>query len=365
MKFDEVIGQEEAKERLMQLVKEGRLPHALMLCGPMGSGKMALAMAFASTLLGDSPMLRKWEHPDLYFSYPVIKPKDTSAEHKMESDDFSKEWHEMLLQGPYFTMDQWLNYMNATSQQAQIGVGESDSLLHKMSLKSSQGGYKICIMWLPERMNGECANKLLKLLEEPPLQTLFLMVCEEPEKLIETIRSRVQRIDIKRISDEAIEAALIERRGLGEEMAQRIAHLANGSWLKAIEELDADNENRQFLDMFIQVMRYSYARDVRGMKAWTDTVANFGREKEKRMLSYFSHMVRENFMYNFHQPELIYMTQEEENFSHKFACFINEANVEDISEVLQNAQRDIGQNANGKIVFFDLALKLTVLLMRK
>jgi len=365
MNFDEVIGQEEAKERLMQLVQESRLPHALMLCGPMGSGKMALALAFASSLLGDSPMLRKWEHPDLHFSYPVIKPTGTSADYKMTSDDFTKEWHEMLSQGPYFTMDQWLSYMNAANQQAQIGAGESDNLIHKLSLKSSQGGYKICIMWLPERMNGECANKILKLLEEPPQQTLFLMVCEEPEKLIETIRSRVQRIDIKHISDGAIETALIEKRGIEKETACRIAHIANGCWLKALEVLEADNENKLFLDMFIKLMRLAYARKIKEMKAWSETLAGYGREKQKRMLSYFSHMVRENFMYNFHQPELNYMTQEEENFSHNFARFINEANVADISELLQKAQRDIGQNANAKIVFFDLALNMIVLLLRK
>lgn len=365
MKFEEVIGQEEAKERLMQLVQESRLPHALMLCGPMGSGKMALALAFASYLLADSPMLRKWEHPDLHFSYPVIKPTGVSADHKMVSDDFSKEWHEMLSQGAYFTMDQWLGYMNASNQQAQIGAGESDSLIHKLSLKSSQGGYKICIMWLPERMNGECANKILKLLEEPPHQTLFLMVCEEPEKLIETIRSRVQRIDIKRISDEAIKTALMEKRGLEKEGACRIAHIANGSWLKALEGLQADGENKLFLDMFIMLMRFSYARNIKEMKNWSETIAGFGREKQKRMLSYFLHMIRENFIYNFHLPELNYMTQEEENFSHNFARFINEANVEEITEMLQRAQRDIGQNANAKIVFFDLALNMIVLLLRK
>jgi DNA polymerase-3 subunit delta' len=382
MKFDEVIGQHEAKQRLLQLVQEGRLPHALMLCGPQGSGKMALAMAFASYLLGErngeesvltSPqaianaeaMLRKWEHPDLHFTYPVIRPAGTSSDHKMVSDDFTREWHELLGHGPYFTMDQWLDAMKAANQQAVIYASESDDLTRKLSLKSSQGGYKISLVWLPERMNAECANKLLKLLEEPPTQTVFLLVCEEPERLLETIRSRTQRIDVKRIADDDIKQALVERRGLDADVAHRISHVANGNWLKALEELDTGNENRQFFDMFVMLMRLAYARDVRELKKWTEVIAGYGREKQRRMLSYFSQMIRENFVYNFHQPELCYMTQEEENFSSKFARFINEANVIEISELLAKTQRDIRQNANAKIVFYDMALQMIVLILRK
>jgi len=382
MKFDKVIGQREAKQRLLQLVQEGRLPHALMLCGPQGSGKMALTMAFASYLLGErngdesvlsSPqaianaeaMLRKWEHPDLHFTYPVIRPAGTSSDHKMVSDDFTREWHELISHGPYFTMDQWLDAMKATNQQAVIYASESDDLTRKLSLKSSQGGYKISLVWLPERMNAECANKLLKLLEEPPTQTVFLLVCEEPERLLETIRSRTQRIDVKRIADDDIEQALTERRGLDTDVAHRISHVANGNWLKALEELDTDNGNRQFFDMFVKLMRLAYARDVRELKKWTEVIAGYGREKQCRMLSYFSQMIRENFVYNFHQPELCYMTQEEDNFSSKFARFINEANVIEISELLTKTQRDIHQNANAKIVFYDMALQMIVLILRK
>ena len=215
-------------------------------------------------------------------------------------------------------------------------------------------------------MNAECANKLLKLLEEPPHQTVFIMVCEEPELLLDTIKSRTQRIDIKKIEDDTIEKALTERRGLDQDIAHRIAHIANGNWLRALENLDAGNENRQFLDMFVMLMRLSYQRNIKELKKWSEIVStSYGREKQRRMLNYFSRMVRENFMYNFKQTELCYMTQEEENFSSKFARFINEANVIEISELLQKARRDIGQNANGKIVFFDLALQMIVLLIRK
>ena len=255
--------------------------------------------------------------------------------------------------------------MGGENQQAIITAGESDSLVRKLSLKSSQGGYKVSVIWLPERMNIECANKLLKLIEEPPQQTVFIMVCEEPDKLLETIRSRVQRIDVKQLPAETIAQALQERRGISEEAARRISRLANGSWLKALQELQTGTENEQFLDLFISLMRLAYQRRVRDLRRWSETMAGFGREKQKRFLTFFLRMVRENFMYNFKQQELCYMTEAEEDFARNFARFVNEANVLPISDLANRAIRDIGQNANAKIVFFDFALKMIVLLIQK
>ena len=370
MRWSEVIGQKEVQERLMQMVSEDRLPHALMLCGPQGAGKMAIAMAFACRLLDDGrasskAMLEKLEHPDLHFTYPTIKLPSMSADHKPISEDFAKEWHELVMDGPYFTMDQWMQAMGGENQQAIITAGESDHLVRKLSLKSSQGGYKISLVWLPERMNIECANKLLKLIEEPPQQTVFIMVCEEPDKLLETIRSRVQRIDVKKIDDASIERALVERRGVSDDAAHRIARLANGNWLKALEELQVGSENEQFLDLFISLMRLAYQRKIKDLRKWSEVMAGFGREKQKRWLAYFLKMIRENFMYNFHQEELTYMTQKEEDFARNFARFVNEANVMPINDLANKAIRDIGQNANGKIVFFDFCLQMIVLLIIK
>ena len=378
MKFSEVIGQTEVKDRLKQMVKENRLPHALLLCGAQGAGKMALAMAFASYLLckthdeddacghcSQCAMLNKWAHPDLMFTYPVIRPTGTSSEHKMSSEDFIDEWRTMLKNGPYFTMNMWLQSMKAANQQALIGVGESDLLLRKLSLKSSQGGYKVSIIWLPERMNAECANKMLKVIEEPPTETLFIMVCEEPEQLLETIRSRTQRIDVKRLDTAEIEEALVRLRGIDADAAHRIARAAAGSWLNALEALDQGNEKRLFFDMFVLLMRLAYMRNIKELKKWSETVAALGREKQRRMLVYFLCLVRENFMYNFQNPELVYMTHDEENFACNFARFINEANVLEMTSLLQRAMRDIGQNANPKMVFFDLATHVIVSLIRK
>ena len=375
--FDQVIGQQEIQSRLTQLLREGRLPHALMLCGSAGYGKMALAIGFAKVLLSgntvyagtgesaESPMLRKLEHPDLHFTYPTIKLPSMSSDHKPVSDDFAREWHEMVMQGPYFSLTQWMEYMGGDKQQAIITAGESEALIRKLSLKSSQGGYKVSIVWLPERMNQECANKMLKLLEEPPSQTVFLLVCEDPSLLLETIRSRVQRIDVRRVDDDSIRQGLISRRGVNPDMADRLTHMAGGSWLKALELLRADSENELFLDMFQTLMRLAYMRKVKDLKTWSERMASMGREQQKRFLSYFLRLVRENFIYNFHQQELCYMTQREEDFSRNFARFINEGNILPVSDLANLAIRDISQNANAKIVFFDFALKMIVLLIDK
>lgn len=379
MRKSEVIGQEEAWARLTQMAREDRLPHAMMLCGPQGAGKMALAMAFANYLLcrNHTPddeaceacpqckMLARWEHPDLHFTFPTIKLPSMGSDHKPVSDDFARQWHEMVKESPYFSMDQWMNAIGAENQQAIITAGESDDLVRKLSLKSSQGGCKVSIIWLPERMNIECANKLLKLIEEPPQGTVFIMVSEEPDKLLETIRSRTQRIDIKRISTESISRQLKERYGLGEELANRMARLANGSWLKAVRELEKDSENTEFLADYQQLMRLAYMRNIHDLKPWSERISGYGREKQKRFMDYFIRLTRENFMYNFGNPDLNYMSEEEEAFANKFARFINEANIIPISEMADKVQRDIKQNANAKIVFFDLALQMIMLLLKK
>lgn len=374
MKFSEIIGQEEIKNRLRLMISEDKIPHALMLCGAAGYGTLSIALAFASYLLGEreegtnsnvQAMLKKYQHPDLHFVYPVIRPTGTPSDRKITSDDFSRPWTELLAETSYFTFEDWLNRMETENQQAQIFAGEGDVLTHKLSLKSSQGGYKVCIIWMPERMHTVFANKILKLLEEPPQKTVFILVSEEPHMLLETIRSRVQRIDVKRISDESIENALIARRGLDEAMAKRVTHIACGNWLTAIEFLDTSNEKFQFHDMFMMLMRMAYKRETKGMKKWADASASFGREKQKRMLKYFSSQVRENFMFNFAKPELVYLSEEEESFSKNFARFINEANIIDIQNLIDKTIRSIGQNANAKMQFFDFALKMIVLIIRK
>lgn len=374
--FSEVIGQQDVIRRLVQTAREDRVPQALLFCGAPGVGKLALAMGFAAYLLSEGTpslpvtapnaraMLRLWEHPDLHFTFPTIKKAGSSSDYKPVSDDYAKPWHELIMRSPYFTIEQWLRQMGATTQQGIITAREGDELLRKLSLKSSLGGYKVSIIWLPERARAEFSNGILKLLEEPPQHTVFMLVSEEPNLLLDTIRSRTQRIDVKAIDEAELVQALRDRRGLDDETARQTAHVAQGSWLQAMQLLSPNNEDTEFFEMFQSLMRLCYMRRIGDLKAWGQQAAEMGREKEKRMLTYFIEQVRENFMYNFHIPELCYQSREEAAFSRNFARYINERNVIEISELFATAIRDIGQNANGKIVFFDMALKLIVLILR-
>lgn len=377
MKFEEVIGQQEAKERLVRMVAEDRVPHALLFHGPNGCGKLALALALASYLLcsnrhdGDScgscpqcAMSGKWAHPDLHFSFPVIKPKNASAEYKPVSDDFLNEWRDILAGGPYFSIEQWLDRLGTESQQAIMTVKEADNLTHKLSLRSSQGGYKVSVIWLPERMREDTANKLLKLIEEPPSQTVFLLVSEQPDLLLETIRSRTQSFAMRRIETEDIKNALVSQRGIDPEAAVRIARVSGGNWLQAIDALDAESENKQFLADFMQMTRLAFGRKLPEMLKWTADTSKYGREKQRRMLTFFLRMFRESFMYNFHISDISYMTVEEENFVKRFAPFVNENNILALSELMSKGITDIGRNTNARMVLFDIILQTTALLRR-
>lgn len=389
MKFSDIIGQKDMADRLRSLAGRNRLPHAIMLCGPQGSGKLALAIALASYMLctgkddcgspengeegmsdccGQCPaciLLKNWQHPDLHFTFPTIRPKKLSSEKPYSSEDYMQEWYEMLgKKGAYFSLPEWLESIKVEKQQSTIPVGESDRLTKILSMKSNQGGKKICIFWLPEKMNTECANKLLKLIEEPPAETHFIFASEHPELLLETIRSRVQRFDLKGISTDCIIDALMEKRGLNEEDARRIARLAGGSWTKATHLLQPGNEEEFFYDLYVMLMRLAYQKKVADLKKWADQVAGMGREKQIRMLKAFQRLTREFFMYNFHLPELNHLTLEEERFAVKFAPFINENNIIGIYELFQRVIRDIGQNAGAKIQFFDLTMKMAVLIHR-
>ena len=374
MRFSQVVGQDRVKAHLLQMVQGGQLPHALMFCGPRGAGKMALALAYARYLLCKSPsdgdacgicsscrMLDAYSHPDLHFSFPVYKRKST--DHPV-SDDFMPQWRELLAQGPYFDMEAWLAACKADNQQLVHYVYESDALRSKLMLKSNQGGRKVVVMWLPERMMVEMANKLLKLIEEPPPHTHFLLVTEDLDKVLETIRSRTQLIMVPSLSEEDIASSLERERAVPADAARHTAHVAQGSYTEALKRLMAGNEESAFFDSFVQLMRMCYKRDVRQMHRWSGTHAEMGRERQKRLLDYFQRLIRENFVYNFRHGEINYMSEDEQQFGRNFARFINERNVVGIMEEVALAQRDIEQNVNPRMVFFDFALKMTVLLIR-
>lgn len=343
-----VIGQRAIWQRLLGDLTKGRVPHALMLTGPEGAGKLALAVAFARALLCEHPgadgepcgacpsckMTERLEHPDLHFSFPIVKGTAIKSPEAAVSDAYIKEWRTRVLNSPYFDLNDWLADMNAENQQATYYVAESDNIQRKLALKASQGQRKVMVVWLPEKFNQETANKLLKLFEEPPADTHFLMVSEEPDLVLGTILSRTQRLLVPPLSREDY------------------------------RQVHPPKDERLFLDLFIMLMRLSYQRKVKEMREWSEQLAAMGRENQKHFLQFTQRQVRENFIYNFHAPVLNDQTTDEAAFSRNFARFINERNVIAITEELAKAETDIRQNVNARMVFFDLALKMIVLLIQ-
>ncbi len=374
MYFKEIIGQEEIKSRLIQSARTGVVPHAQLFTGRGGTGTFALALAYARYLnctnrsetdsCGQCPSCKKFDalaHPDLHFVFPIISKKDKKKE---ICDDYLEEWRSFLSGRPYFNFDNWLDFIEAGNSQATIYSRESEEIIHKLNLKIYEANYRILLVWLPEKLHPVCANKLLKLIEEPPANTVILMVSEQPEQVLGTIVSRTQRIHVHPIKQEKMIEAIMSNYGLSPEDAQHIAHLSCGDFLQATEAISLNEENNFFLEQFKSMMRNSWARNVKGMKQLADTLAAIGRERQKNYLAYCQHLIRENFMYRFMSPELNYMNNDEAGFATKFAPFVNERNVIDLMEELANAERDIAQNVNAKMVFFDLSLKITVLIKR-
>ena len=296
-----------------------------MLTGDESCGGLPLAIAYAQMLLSNNAMAQNLKHPDLHFAFPIYKKY--GSQKPTYCDDFIAEWRELCMSSTYFGMAEWMEACGAENQQLTIYADESDALTHKLSIKSSQGGYKVVVIWLPEKMQTACANKMLKLLEEPPQKTVFLLVSEEPAMVLQTIRSRTQILELTPVAERTIE----------------------------------HTDTPVFFDLFVNLMRLSYARKVKEMKAWAEQVASMGRERQKRFLAYSQEMLRENFIYNFRRhDELNSLNEKEAGFAVKFAPFINERNVIAIMDELSMAQRDVEGNVNAKILFFDFALNMIV-----
>ena len=378
MQFRDIIGQETEKNQLRQAVREGRIPHAQLFAGPAGVGKLALALAYAQYIAcpnrtdedscGTCPtclQYHKLQHPDLHFAFPIVKGDEGDV-----CDAYADKWRGLVAEHKYFDLDDWYRVMGTETKQGIIYEKESSEIMRKLSLKSFAGGYKIMVIWQPEKMNGTCANKLLKLLEEPPEKTLFLLVSEQKEQLLSTILSRVQEVKIPRLSEEVIAAGLqTEYAWLDSEEAKVIAHMANGSYLEALRQLNDEAANGYF-DDFVSLMRNAWLvgqkKDYSALlklRQWSNEMADskVGREKQKAFLQYAQRQVRENYIYNFHHNQMNYQTAKEQAFSTKFAPFIHDGNVEKMMNELSKAEQQITQNGNAKIIFFDLCLQMIVL----
>lgn len=372
MFFKDIIGQKEVKERLTRSVKERFIPHAQLFCGPEGIGKFPLALAYAQYLncenrtdddsCGKCPSCVKYSHlahPDLHFVFPIVKK---AAKKKEVCDDYISEWREFVKNNSYFNLGQWLDHIDAENSQGLIYAKESEEIIRKLSLKIYEAKYKIMIIWLPEKMHESCANKLLKIIEEPTDNTIFLLVSDTPDNIITTIQSRCQRINIHGIEENDIVQALESEYNITPEDALNVAHLANGSYLKALETISLNEEHKFFFNLFIQMMRASYARNIKEIKAIGNELGGIGRENQKSFLIYCQRMVREYFISNMKQPDIVYMAQDEANFGIRFAPFVNEKNIIGLMNELALAERHIEQNVNAKMVFFDLCLKITMLI---
>lgn len=382
MLLKDIIGQQAVKRELCHSVQEGKIPHALLLSGSAGVGKLPLALAFAQYVAckhrtatdacGVCPtclQYSKLQHPDLHFAFPIVKV-DKGAE---VCDDYLNDFREMVRSNPYCDPDDWTMAMGAEKKQSLIYEKESSEIQRKLSLKSFADGYKVMIVWQPEKMHIACANKLLKLLEEPPEMTLFLFVSEHPEQLLPTIISRLRPLPIPRLTDEEIVEALT-RQGVvsNPQQAHDVARLASGSYREALRILDAEDRDKQLFAEFQELMRNAWLVGVRKnyealqkLNEWSMTMAKeSSRERQCAFLQFAQRLIRENFIYNYGEPALNYETSDEQQFSVKFAPFINERNIEELTEQFARAEAQIMQNANARMVLFDLCLQCIVLIKK-
>lgn len=375
MRFSDIPGHEPVKTALRCVVESGHIPHAIMLSGPAGAGKMMLARAYAQYLQCEHPengepcghcrscrLHAELSHPDLHFVYPIVKSK---TQKRQISSDVADLWEKMLRESPAMREERWLELLEAGNSQTAIHVDEAEEIVRLDSFPPYSSKYKIFIIWLPERLRTETANKLLKVIEEPSEGTLFILVSNNELMLLPTIYSRVQRFSLGRLSDEQIADYLQKNYNFSEYQAADYARLCSGSLIRADELGSNSGENEEFLAVYQDVMRSAYSKKVLRLRLIAEKSAIFGREKLRRLLTYISRMIRENYLYNLRMPQLITMTPGEETFSVKFSPFINHTNVEDFLSETDRAKRDIERNANAKLVLFDYFLYIIIFLHRK
>jgi DNA polymerase-3 subunit delta' len=369
MYFRDIIGLHDVKQHLIDSVRRGFVPHARMFYGAEGVGKLPLAIAYArylncenrgeSDACGECPACSKFDklaHPDLHFVFPVIKSK--------VCDEYLSDWRDFLSKNRYFNLSNWLGFIDAQNAQGLIYAKESEEIIRKLNLKVYEAKYKIMVVWLPEKMHESCANKLLKMIEEPPDNTVFLLVSEELEQVLQTIQSRCQPLHIRALESSEMIAAIRQNYSLEEADAQVVAHIANGSFRKAIEIIQSSDETKENFDFFVKMMRASVMRNIKGIREVANEIAAIGREKQKSFLMYCLRMFREYFVSNFNQPAIVYINEAEKQFGERFAPFINERNIEKFNSEFSLAHRQIEQNGNAKVIFLDLCLKVTVLLKK-
>jgi DNA polymerase-3 subunit delta' len=372
--FSDFPGQDTTKTQLLDLFKSERVPHALLLNGEEGCGHLQLALSFSSLLLCKSPtpldackncssckMYEKYQHPDLHFSYPIHLSK---TEHSETSDDQRSSFLEALEKYKCLGKKTWYSKMGNENKQGVIGVKESQAILAKISLKSFFGSAKILLMWMPELMNIQAANKLLKLIEEPPENTYFIFVSNNQSKILPTISSRLQTINVPRLKDENISDFLEEKFQIEPSTAKNIAKISKGNLNKAINtHLDAgiSEMNRS---LFVNWMRLCYSRNIADTIDWVNEFSKIGREQIKDFIIYSLEMYRQCIMGNYNM-EIEGVSESEKNFLEKFKPFVNHQNISEINSIMNDAYYHMERNANPKILMLDVSIKLYKLLRTK
>lgn len=382
MLFSEVLGQDHIKSHLTKSADAGRIPHAQLFVGPEGSGTLPMAIAYAQYILcgnknsenseGNPACNLKFNnlsHPDLHFAFPVTT-NDKVKRHPVSSH-FLEEWRQLIDQQPYGNLFDWYKMLGVDNKQGQIGVDEALDIVKSLSLKSYEGGFKIMLIWMSEKMNTSCANKLLKLIEEPPEKTVFILVAEDEEQIISTIRSRCQVLHFPGLSEAIIADSLVKKYDIEETIANKIAQQSNGNFNKACDLVYQDSEDIQFEKWFIAWVRSAFKAKgnksaIRELIAWSGVIAKTGRETQKQFLQFCINYFRQALLLNYKADDLVYLEPKSESFKlEKFAPFVHDANIIDITKELQDAIYHIERNGNSKIILTDLSIKLTRLLHKK
>lgn len=382
MKFSDIVGQNHLKNHLVNSVQKGRIPHAQLFIGPEGSGTLLMALAYAQYIIcnnkgsenegGSAACNLKFDHlqhPDLHFVYPVATTD--SIKSNATSDDFMGTWIDFLKETPYGSVNDWYEAIRIQKKQGNISVHEAASILKKLILKPFEGGYKVMIIWMAEKMNTEAANKLLKLLEEPTDKTVFILIAEDEKAILQTILSRCQILHFNALNEQEIVQGLIEKENCDEVDAYSIAKQAQGNYNKALKLRYNITNEYPFDEWFVTWVRAAFranknARVVSDLIKWSDEISAIGREKQKLFLNHCMELFRQALLLNYSTSELVYMEPKVDNFKLKnFAPFVNEHNILEIYQEIEDATYHIERNGNAKMIFTDLSIKLTRLIHKK
>ena len=383
MLFKDILGQDHVKNFLITTANAGRVPHAQLFIGPEGSGTLPMAIAYAQYILcnntggenntGNGACNLKFDHyshPDMHFVYPITTTEDVKRDNVV-STNFIEQWRSFVKENPYGSLFDWYKKLEIPKKQGIISVKESAAINKNLSLKAYEGGYKVMIIWMADKMRTDAANKLLKLLEEPPEKTVFILISESIDDLLQTIISRCQVVDFLALPEQIITEKLIYSHQVEANMAKKIAHQCEGNYNKALHLLRQDDDDSVFEEWFINWVRAAFkakgnASVIADLISWSSTISKEGRETQKNFLQFCILFFRQALLLNYQATDLVYLEPNFENFKlEKFAPFIHGNNIADIFKELEDAIYHIERNGNSSIILTDLSIKLTRLLHKK